>query len=170
MDHPYHQLDNNEEKGKTIHTCSLCNCSFQILDETSFLEIRMYSATTKGKKYKLVRTIRCPNPSCPATISKVIRDLSDISPIDKKLSMTIDKINASITTTRPPHITPWCDTVGHKVLCNCGYQARPKLATIYRSPVYSTEDPFEWKTQCPQCFSGIVVDRIKSIPLDFQPR
>ena len=161
---------------KTIHTCSLCNCSFRTLTKTSFLEIRMFPATTKGKKYKLVRTIRCPNPSCPVTISKVIRDLTDIPSIDKKLSMSIDKINSSITTTRPPHITPWSDTVGHKVLCKCGYQARPKLASalaqvrpiypnsvrvngrsfVYRSPVSSSENPFEWKTQCPQCLSSVV--------------
>ncbi len=168
MDQPYHQLENNDDK--TIHTCSLCNCSFRTLTKTSYLEIRMFPATTKGKKYKLVRTIRCPNPSCPVTISKVIRDLTDIPSIDKKLSMSIDKINSSITTTRPPHITPWSDTVGHKVLCKCGYQARPKLASIYRSPVYSSENPFEWKTQCPQCFSSVVVGSVKSIPFDFRPR
>ena len=75
MDHPYHQLENNEEKGKTIHTCSLCNCSFQTLMKHPFSRSECIPATTKGKKYKLVRTIRCPNPSCPATISKVIRDL-----------------------------------------------------------------------------------------------
>ena len=134
MDQPYHQMENS----LAVHTCSLCTCTFQILPGTFSHDVRMFPSTAKGKRYKLVRTCKCPNPSCPSSVSKVIQDVTDTPPISKKLAQLVDKANEK-GTTKCLLISPPRETIGQALSCRCGYQGCPNLSAIYRSPVSNSQ-------------------------------
>lgn len=165
MDQPYHQMENSY----TVGTCHLCKCSFQILPGTFSVDVRRFPSTAKGKRYKLVQICKCPNPSCPSSITKIIKDLTDTTPISKKLSQLVTEANGKITK-KCPLVSPLRDTIGYDVTCRCGYEGTPKLSAIYQSPVSSGQDPFAWKTICPKCSSIMMVGSAESISFDCHPR